>query len=493
MEIFVSAVLGELATRSISFFISKYSKSALQDMEVRLLSLQRILLRAQIIVDEATGRHITNQGMLRQLSLLRDAMYRGYYVLDAVRYGGHQEDRRQQNNQTVSHSWVLSKFNCAKRLGLRTSSSTRTLQQLEESLHGLRTMILDVTELVMFLTACPRLHRQPYCMHFLVENCMFGRQMEMEVVINFLLHTQPFPASDLDRFDVLPIVGASRAGKSTLVAHVCQDERVRGHFPRIVFFRLGSCSGEDISALRNECAAGSGNGGRLLLVIEVFGDLDEDQWETMWSLSTLFPTSGSKIIITSRSDKITKLGTTQPLTLKLLSREAFWYFFKLITFGSTDPDMHPRLVYLAMEIAKELNGSLMGANITAWLLRDNFNVHFWLNILLFMRGFVQNHLSKFGKHPSDLLKGNRPTYFRRMGTTTEDFLVLDQYQTYSAQDEVPNITFQDVMYGNITPRGIFKTLAWKSRIPPYHCYIYTCEIRELHSRVVKRKRSADKC
>ncbi|KAM0845653.1 hypothetical protein ACQ4PT_056218 [Festuca glaucescens] len=482
MEIFVSAVLGELATRSISFFISKYSKSAAQDMEV---SLQRILFRAQIIIDEATGRHITNQGMLRQLSLLRDAMHRGYYVLDTVRYGAH---KGLQNNQTVSHSWALSEFNCAKRYGF-SSSSTRALQELEEALDVLRTMILDVTELVMFLSACPRLHRQPYCMHLLVEKCMFGRQMEMEVVINFLLHMQPCPASDLDRFDILPIVAAARAGKSTLVAHVCEDERVRDHFSRIVSLRLGSSGGEDISTLREECAARPENGGRLLVVIEVLGDLDEDMWETMCFLSKLCPASGSKIIITSRSDKITKLGTTQALTLKLLSPEAFWYFFKLITFGSTDPDMHPRLAFLAMEIARALNGSLVGANITAWLLRDNFNVQFWCKILSFLKGFVQNHLSKFGKHPSDLLKGNKPTYFRRMGTTTEDFLVLDQYQTYSALDEVPKITFQDVMYGSITPRGIFKTLAWKSRIPPYHCYIYTCEIRELQSRVVKRKRS----
>jgi hypothetical protein len=326
-------------------------------------------------------------------------------------------------------------------------------------------------------------------MHLLVEKCMFGRQMEMEAVINFLLHTQSCSSSNVDRFDVLPIVGAARAGKSTLVAHVCEDERVRDHFSRIVFFRLGSSGGDDISTLKDECAVRPENGGRLLVVIEVCGDLGEDQWETMCFLPKLCPTIGSKILITSRSDKITKLGTTQALTLELLSHEAFWYFFKLITFGSTDPDMHPRFAYLAMEIARELNGSLMAANITAWLLRDNFNVHFWCKILLFLRGFVQNHLSKFGKHPSDLLKGNRPTYFRRMGTTTEDFLVLDQYQTYSAQDEVPKITFQDVMYGSITPRGIFKTLAWKSRIPPYHCYIYTCEIRELQSRVVKRKRS----
>jgi hypothetical protein len=95
---------------------------------------------------------------------------------------------------------------------------------------------------------------------------------------------------------------------------------------------------------------------------------------------------GSKIIITSRSDKVMKLGTTQALALKHLSREAYWYFFKTLTFGSTDPTVHPRLANLAMEIARMLNGTLIGANITAHMLRDNFDIHFWLKVVAFMRG-----------------------------------------------------------------------------------------------------------
>ncbi|TKW41336.1 hypothetical protein SEVIR_1G307450v4 [Setaria viridis] len=44
--------------------------------------LWRVLLRAQVIVDEAMGWHITNQAMLQELNVLRDAIHRGCYVSD---------------------------------------------------------------------------------------------------------------------------------------------------------------------------------------------------------------------------------------------------------------------------------------------------------------------------------------------------------------------------------------------------------------------------
>lgn len=489
MEVFLSAVLGELSTRAMSLFINRYSKSMLPVVAVED-SLERILLRAQVIIDEAAGRQVTNQGMLRQLSMLRDAMYRGYYVLDTFRCRAHREDEAEEN-QVARSSWALSKFSYAKRLRFSSSGDMQNLQELEGVLGSLRTMILDVSELVTFLTTYPRLHRQPYSMHLLFEKCMFGRQMEMELVINFLLHTQPCCGSTPDNCDILPIVGPGRVGKSTLVTHVCDDERVHRHFSQIVFLRHDNFRDKEISTLtlRDVCAVGHENNMRMLVVVEVVGDLHEDLWEMLCSLTRRFSKAGSKIIITSRSNKIKKLGTVQALTLKHLSDEAYWYFFKVITFGSTDPHMHPELVHLAMEIARAHNGSLFAANMTACLLRANFDIQFWRKVLAFLRGYLEKHFSMFGEHPCDMLEGNIPTYIQRMGRTTEDFYVFDQYQMCSSQEEIPTITIQDVMYRGVKPHGIFKVLAWKSQIPPYYCYVYTCEIQELQTRFIKRKRS----
>jgi hypothetical protein len=90
-------------------------------------------------------------------------------------------------------------------------------EQLQEALDRLTSMIVDLNELVMFLMSYPRLYRHPYSMHILLGNCMFGRRMEVELVIKFLLHTQPHSSLELE---VLPIVGPVRVGKSTLVAHI---------------------------------------------------------------------------------------------------------------------------------------------------------------------------------------------------------------------------------------------------------------------------------
>nr|BAC83099.1 hypothetical protein [Oryza sativa Japonica Group] len=48
---------------------------------------------------------------------------------------------------------------------------------------------------------------------------------------------------------------------------------------------------------------------RLLVIVELVEDVDDDKWRRMYSSSRSCISAGSKIIITSPSDKIAKLGT----------------------------------------------------------------------------------------------------------------------------------------------------------------------------------------
>jgi len=210
--------------------------------------LRRLLLRAQVIIDEAMGRHITNQPMLLRLVMLSDAMHRGYYVLDAIRYQHHDEE--DAKDQVVSRSSSLSVVNSVKHLCF-SSRAARPLKELQETLDNLSSMIRDVNELVLYLASYPRLCSQPYSMHLQLANCMFGRQIEAQLVISFLLHTQPNGAEELE---VLPIVGPRYVGKSTLVAHVCKDERVFGHFSNILFFRIHGFTDDEVATFREGCA-----------------------------------------------------------------------------------------------------------------------------------------------------------------------------------------------------------------------------------------------
>lgn len=58
-------------------------------------------------------------------------------------------------------------------------------------------------------------------------------------------------------------------------------------------------------------------------------------------------------MITSRPEAVQRFGTVHALKLKFLHQEAYWYF-KVIAFGSLNPEDHPKLASIALKIAAEL-------------------------------------------------------------------------------------------------------------------------------------------
>ncbi|KAM0904331.1 hypothetical protein ACQ4PT_018051 [Festuca glaucescens] len=88
MEVAISAVAGELVSRLISFLLKYHSSLRHEQSEEKKLveRLQQLLMRAGTIVEEADVWYITNPGMLVQLMMLSEAMYRGHRVHDTLRY-----------------------------------------------------------------------------------------------------------------------------------------------------------------------------------------------------------------------------------------------------------------------------------------------------------------------------------------------------------------------------------------------------------------------
>ncbi|KAI5002859.1 hypothetical protein ZWY2020_027509 [Hordeum vulgare] len=161
MEVIFSAVIGELASRSISFLVDRYLKRmAAPTEEERLRSLQRLLLRVRVVVEEADGRLITNQAMMHQLGMLKEEMYRWYYALDMLSCQAHGEDRTKDHE--VSYSFAPSKFNPAKRVCFCGRQGAAHAELMERVLGSVRDTIEDASEFAMFLNRCPRLNCQPY-------------------------------------------------------------------------------------------------------------------------------------------------------------------------------------------------------------------------------------------------------------------------------------------------------------------------------------------
>uniref|UniRef100_A0A453FHQ2 Uncharacterized protein n=1 Tax=Aegilops tauschii subsp. strangulata TaxID=200361 RepID=A0A453FHQ2_AEGTS len=477
MEMFLPAILSDLLGRSVSFVVQRYLQQGSAEDSVQQLRLA--LLRVGVTVEEAEGRRITNQAMLRQLDVLREAMYGGHYMLDALTCGrGHAADDDAPAPAPCRLSSVLSRLNPAKRLCFGAADSAVEVRRVVDRLGC---MIADMKEFVVFLKGYPRVCRQPYSAHLLLERFMFGRQKEMEQIIGFLLRDGEAEGGA----GVLPVVGPARVGKSTLVEHVCHDDRVRSHFSSILLM-----SGDDLEdddklsdpgdhgLIKHHGRASHPHNKASLVIVELAEDEvpDEGRWRRLRS-SAFCKGGGSRIIVTSRSEAAQRLGTERALRLKVLSPEAYWHYFKTLAFGGANPEDHPGLVAIAMDICAEEKGSFIGGNIACSLLRANLDARSWRGVLRNMREYTEKHRHLFGKHPHDLLRKNRHVYLWRLARTSKVFVSYGCYQACPAQEDVPRMTLQEVLSGRPAPSGRFEALAWRSQIPPCYSYLMSCSVQ----------------
>jgi outer membrane PBP1 activator LpoA protein len=112
MEMIVSVVMGELVTRSVSFLIDRYLKPASSSKEKNRERLQWMLMRVRVAIEEAELRRIANEAMVQQLKMLKEVMYRGYYVLDTSIHQAQEEEEEENGSGHggVSSSLSLYKF-----------------------------------------------------------------------------------------------------------------------------------------------------------------------------------------------------------------------------------------------------------------------------------------------------------------------------------------------------------------------------------------------
>ncbi|CAM0908364.1 unnamed protein product [Alopecurus aequalis] len=483
MEVIIAATMGELASRSISFLLDRYLKQrAAPTQEERLRSLQRLLLRLHVVVEEADGRLITNQAMLHQLGILKKEMYRGCYTLDVLSCQARGEDRTKDHQ--VNNSFAPSLFNPAKRICFYSGNNRAATQAelLEQVLGSIRDTIEDASEFVMFLCRCPRLNRQPYSMYLVLDRCMFGRQMDMQHIMNFLLQDVSAPGAAED-LAVLPIIGPGKVGKSTLIEHACGDERVRDHFSQILCFTGDDLKDASVETLRDGGRIKHQNrgmgGGRTLIIIELSLDIDRHVWKKLYSAARSRIGSGCKIIIASRSDKIASLGTTQPLRLQLFTREEYWYFFKVRTFGSTSTEDHPKLTAIAMDMARLVNGCFMAAAVFSGLLKANFNLRFWRMALATIRNIRQMNDLLYGERFAHPWQMEEPLYVRRANKTSSQYFVIFGAETVIEAEDPDMMSVQNLHFGSVRPRENFKVHAWTSHLPPHYSYIYQCGVQAL--------------
>lgn len=471
MESAIAAVAGELVSRFISFAFNRCCSSSYERSEEKRERLRHLLMRSHTVVEEADARHITNSGMLTQLKVLSEAMYQGYHALDTLRFQLH--DEVSDDDSPACSSSATRRL---KRRRAVLGPAAKGEGKAQAALENLETAMANSAEFVALLCGCERLSRRPYDAYLYLGSFMFGRHAEKQRLLSFLLQQQP--DDDGAPPPVLPIVGALAAGKKTLVAHVCADDRVRSKFASVLHLR-----GDDflLNTVHHEKAMLLGVSS--LVVVELVSDVGDEEWDAFYSFVARAASAGSKVIVIAKHARsVARFGGSArpPIFLGALSYEEFWYLFKNLAFQAADPGEHPRLVHIAEGFAKELHqgGSLVAANALADVLRRNLNAQVWLSILNRCRRVVEKNLCAYGQQPKLLLEQGREVditefvvpspagigHLRMIPCTSRG-----SSKAYSrVVNDLPKVAFGELLLDpSVRPKGEFSLLTWKSRLPPY--------------------------
>ncbi|KAF8779668.1 hypothetical protein HU200_002418 [Digitaria exilis] len=207
-------------------------------------------------------------------------------------------------------------------------------------------------------------------------------------------------------------------------------------------------------------------------------DVDDSEWVKFYSAISHMGASGSKVIITSRFQKVSRFGTVKPILLKSLSDAEFSYLFKALTFGGTDPENHPQLESIAMELAMDINGLLLLANMFAELLWKNQSVQFWFHILKTLRKSLGRNFSMYREHPKQLLQNDRPTDITMLVSPSYAPLrLMPSYDDSSlCRTKLSKVKLGDLVQGSTTIllKEEFQITVWESRIPPFAKFVANC-------------------
>ncbi|XP_037480963.1 uncharacterized protein LOC119358590 [Triticum dicoccoides] len=463
MEVAISAVAGELVSRFVTFLMNKYhSSSHAQSEETVVERLQHVLLRAVTIVEEADARYITNSGMMMQLKMLSEAMYRGHSLLDASRYRALQDaagfDEVSSDDPSSSSLYFAIPLKRSRTAMVKDDKAMRPGSH--GALENLEIAVANMAEFVVLLGGCERMSRRPYDVYLYTDNFMFSRHAEKQKLLSFLLEQNDPPGDHA--LAVFPVIGGVAVGKKTLVAHVCGDERVRSCFSSILHL-----NGD--SHLRMLDDGRTMFGRTTLVVIEFASDVGDDDWKSFQSFFRRMG-RGSKIIIISKFKTVARSGSVKPIFLNALSYDELRYLFKTLAFGSADPVEHPRLVQIADEITKVLHsvqGSLVEVNVFADVLRRNLDVQFWCCILNKGIRLVKRNLSIYGVHPTLLIEQGQPVDITDLASHPLSMI------PYKPKEESPSVSLGALVADpSIRPDGDFTLVAWESRIPPHKSFVH---------------------
>ncbi|KAJ0017676.1 hypothetical protein Pint_11527 [Pistacia integerrima] len=376
-----------------------------QELFDTLTTIKAVLL-------DAEDKQIHNEKLKVWLGMLKDFCYDGEDVLDMI---GLKDLRKQVVNSQSSTRKVRHFFSSSNpvafhfTLGHKIKKIKERLAKIADDKDNFNlTEKVDSNHVIGW-------ERETHS--FVRASDVIGRDKDKEEIMKLLLR----PSNGHENVAVIPIVGIGGLGKTTLGKLVYNDKMVDEFFKlkmwicvsdefvlkKILIDIIESATGkkyvekstDQLQIILRDILSRE----KYLLVLDDVWNEDYGLWVELRNL-LIECVSGSKIIITTRSDHVASImGTVPTYKLEGLSLDDCLLVFVKYAFKEGQEKQHPNLMEIGIEIVKKCGGIPLAVRALGSLLYSSTSEQDWKNLR-------DNEIWKLDKKENDILNALRISY-----------------------------------------------------------------------------------
>ncbi|KAL5576032.1 hypothetical protein UlMin_017731 [Ulmus minor] len=223
---------------------------------------------------------------------------------------------------------------------------------------------------------------------------VIGREDEKQKIVELLMQSD-----DERNVDVIPICGIGGMGKTTLAKMVYNDGKVENHFdlkmwvhvstdfnmPRLIKEIFESATRKvnenlTLEMLQIELRE-TLSGKKFLLILDDVWNENRNKWLELTDM-LMEGSKGSKIVVTTRSNKVASVVSTVPTTFNLtgLSEEDSLSLFHKLAFKEGKDKPPEKLVEIGREIVKRCQGVPLAVRTLGSLLHSKVDEQDWTDV-----------------------------------------------------------------------------------------------------------------